>query len=53
MKTKKSNLKEIVKHTRTIMLVNEIDRICDKELSLEYKIILIKEIIKQWRENEN
>lgn len=35
---------------RSTQLVNEIDEICDLDIKERYKIPIIKDVIKDWRE---
>lgn len=49
----KSNLNNYLRHTQTIMLINELEQICDKDMKDEYKVLLIKGKINLWRKYEN
>ena len=41
--------KKLLNSIRSNNLINEIDKIANLELSLKYRIILIKQIIEDWR----
>ena len=41
--------KNLIKYTDTIMLINEIDDLINKEMNDKYKFIIIKKLIEQWR----
>jgi hypothetical protein len=40
---------KVFEETKNILKINEIEKICELNIKDEYKIILIKEIIKEWR----
>jgi hypothetical protein len=45
-------LDKMTRHSETLMLVNEIDNLIEKEISDKYKFIIIKELIQRWRDRK-